>query len=1096
MLHLMTGISRGYKTGLLHRRIGEAVGAGRKATLIVPEQASFANERALSLLLKTDAPAVSVVSFTRLAQLLVRKLGGAGREVMDDAAACFLMSVALEELSDELVVYRRHHRSRGFIEQMVSMAAECKNASVSPEALARFSFEQPSGTLKEKSYELSLILDAFDAVARRGYIGQSELLLVAAERLSESGELAGQEVFVDDFDGFTAPELALLEAAASQAAQMTVTLCCDRLLSDRPAFAQTADTAARLIRMAQRADIPWDEMATPQQDADMPPELAALEYAMRCEAMPDPAQGGPAVQAKAAANPYEELVQAACEIARSVREEGLRYREIAVIARDITRYKTMLPSVFGRYQIPFFLDLRADPQSSALSQGVLAAVRLAGGGRGADPLLLAKSPLLGMDVQTVGELENYCFVWSVRPRQWHRPFLNHPDGLRDAMSREARERLSRIEAARRAVTEPVARLQKALQGRDGEVFARGMAGFLDETGAAGHLSAFADRLAPTDRRQFLDEQALLWDHLMRVLDLFAGLPKSVVLTAARAAELMELALGAAEVATPPLTLDEVMVGTAERMRPERPKVVFLLGAAEGEFPALPAPGGLLSDAERRRMVQSGLTLLSESDRLLDAERMYCYRAATAASQRVVVSCPAADARGERLAFSQLFARAAALAQPDPAHPLPEVQTAASAEIAWAARLTHNTAEALVLREVCRRALPGERFARLDGAARRRIHRIEDKTIAQRLFGTRMKISPSRLEGYYQCPFSYFMRSGLRAQPRRKAELSPLEAGTLIHRVLERMVSAHGGKGLALLDDEAVRAEIRALTEQYITERIGDVAQAPKRLLHGFFRMGDWLFELVRRLGEEFSQSRFEPAAFELSIKEAGGVPPLVLTTSDGAEILVEGTIDRVDVATVRGQRYVRVVDYKSGGRTFRLSDVFYGLNMQMLLYLFTIWENGGGDLSGSLPAGVLYLPAMGRYQSGGRDEEEKFLEKRRRQYRMNGLLLSEPDVLRAMEADGRGIFIPVRAGQSESDALATLAEMGRLRRLVEERVRAMAERLHAGDIAATPAGRGGETPCRVCDYRGVCGFEQEDPVREIKNLSRGEIFAQEVGEDG
>lgn len=1094
LLHLMTGIARARKTGLVHRRIEEAVRAGHTATLIVPEQASFANERALALLLGSGAPSVSVVSFTRLAQLLVKKLGGAGADLMDDAAACFLMSVALEELADELAVYRRHYRSRGFIEQMVSMAAECKNASITPEALSRFSFAQPAGVLKEKSYELSLIFDAYDAVVRRSYIGQADLLTVAAERLRESGEMAGQAVFVEDFDGFTAPELTLLEAVAAQALQTTVTLCCDRLHSAQPAFALVADTASRLVRMAERADIPWAEENVPE-ELDVPSELSALEYAMRSESFPDRGAAGAGVRAQTAANPYDELVQTASEIARAVREDGLRYRDIAVITRDISRYKTLLPSVFGRYSIPFFLDLRADPQSSALVQGMLAAVALCGGLR-ADPLQLAKSPLMGLDAQTAGELENYCFVWSVRPQQWHSPFLRHPDGIREGMSEEAAGRLARIDAARKRIIEPVKRLQQAMRAQDGETLARAMAGFLDEIHAADNLTAFADGMEPAARLKFLDEQALMWDHLMRVLDLFASLPKSVRLTTARALELMELSLGAAEIATPPLTLDEVPVGTADRMRPEGPKAVFLLGAVEGEFPASPPSGGLLSDAERRRMAQDGLTLRTESDRFLDAERMFCYRAATAASARVSVSCPRADAKGEKLTPSQLFLRAAALAQPMPAAALPEAQTAASAEIAWAGRLSENGAEAQTLRELCRVLLPKERFSRLEGAAERPPHRLLDRSVARRLFGGRMRVSPSRLERYYRCPYSYFMRSGLRTLPRQKAELTPLEAGTLIHRVLERMVSAYGGRGLAQLDDATIRAEIRAQTDRYLAERVGEINEVPKRLLYGFHKVGEWLFELVRRLGEEFAQSRFEPAAFELAIGEAGAVAPLVLSTADGGEVLVEGTVDRVDIAQLDGKRYVRVVDYKSGRKTFRLSDVFYGLNMQMLLYLFSIWENGAGALADTLPAGVLYLPAMGGYQAGARGDDQKFSEKRLRQYRMNGLILSEPAVLAAMEADGKGIYIPVRAGQSESDALATLAQLGMLRRLVEERVRAMAERLHAGEITACPTGHGEDAPCRHCDYRGVCGFEEGDPVREMRNLSRDEIFSSMEGEDG
>ena len=216
--------------------------------------------------------------------------------------------------------------------------------------------------------------------------------------------------------------------------------------------------------------------------------------------------------------------------------------------------------------------------------------------------------------------------------------------------------------------------------------------------------------------------------------------------------------------------------------------------------------------------------------------------------------------------------------------------------------------------------------------------------------------------------------------------------------------------------------------------------------------------------------------------------PLVLRTAAGGEILVEGTVDRVDVAEINGRRYLRVLDYKSGRKKFLLDDVYYGLNLQMLVYLFTICKNGREELSGLLPAGALYLPALGGYVPAARDADpEKIAGARLEQYRMNGLLLDDPSVLRAMEADLGGLYIPYTDGK-KAETLYSLSEMGRLSRLVEERLRGMAEELHRGEIAARPSCRGAESPCGYCDYRGICGFEEGDPVRELAALDRDTVL--------
>ncbi|MEG2174741.1 MAG: PD-(D/E)XK nuclease family protein, partial [Oscillospiraceae bacterium] len=463
-----------------------------------------------------------------------------------------------------------------------------------------------------------------------------------------------------------------------------------------------------------------------------------------------------------------------------------------------------------------------------------------------------------------------------------------------------------------------------------------------------------------------------------------------------------------------------------------------------------------------------------------------------AHEHLFVSYPVTEETGEPLQPSALYLRARALARPTALPTMPLVQTAASAERALAILAGSDTPYTATLRALCERVLPSGRVARIERAACRIPHHLAQREVARRLFGKRLRLSPSRLERYYQCPFSYFIQDGLGLRALRKAELSPLETGTLVHRVLERMVSSHGGKGLSSLSEEDIRVEITQETDAYLAERLIDSGALTRRMRYAFAQLGDWLVELIVRLGKEFSQSEFEPVAFEMPIRAGAEVTPLVLQTVDGGEVLVEGTVDRVDVAMVNGERYVRVVDYKSGGKSFRLTDVYYGLNMQMLVYLFSIWKNGQGALSGLLPAGILYLPALGRYHTASRaDAPEKVEKECQKHYRMNGLLLSDPQVLHAMEADGKGVFLPVRAGQEKSDALATLAEMGKLCRLVEKRVRDVARLLADGEIPARPVRRKNENPCTRCDWHGVCGFEEGDETRELIELDRDQLWKEE-----
>jgi len=1099
LLQFILGTAGTGKTTKLIQAVKDVVESGGRAVLLVPEQYSFASERRLHKELGPRlALEVEVLSFTRVCNAVFRRFGRLAGVAVSGAGKYMLMSVALDELRDKLRVYRKSAAGTAFLQALVAACAEFKTAGLPPERLLEIADACEEGPLRDKLSELGAVYAAYQALLERGYTDPDDDLLRATKMLASHNYFGEISVFVDGFTTFMAGEFVFLAQVVAQAKDVTFAMTADSLddqSGGTGVFSPAKSAVMRLIRYARQAGV---AVAAPQ----LPEEPCryrsrALRHIskefLQPAAKPFGGASDGAVHLTEAADLYQEIEQVAARIAGLVRENGYRYSEIAVVARDTEPYERALLSVFARYDIPFFVDAREDVENLPLISGLLSALDAVRSGFDTDAVLAyAKSPITGLAAEPVAALENYCYSWGVRGSVWGEPFSNNPAGLAEGLSDADRALLDQINQVREAVATPLLHLRDALGRTDGKRFAKGVYEFLVEVNAAENLNAHAQGLEQGMRESFLDQSAQLWEILMDILDVFGAVLGGVALSAARACELFRLAVGTAEVAGIPQTLDQVLVGMADRIRPGEVRAVFVIGAAEGVFPAQVGAAGLFSDNERQRMIELGAELSPPSLHQSVLERYYAYFAITLPSERLWASYARRDSMGAEQRPSVILHQLLALF-PALVYKAEDSQALIAGEKSAFRVLARHYREDTPLTASLLQSLQADRtdaLARMYKAAARPPHKLSVRRSAQELFGGKMRFSPSRVERYYRCPFSYFAADGLALKKRRKVEFTPLESGSVVHNVLQVMAQRHGGKGLAALNMEQLTDEVREVITDYLAQRVNDQEALPARFKYLFTRLAGTLARLLAHLGREFAQSAFEPVAFELPIGQGDGVEPLRLVTSEGVPVTVEGIVDRVDVMEKNGRRYVRVVDYKSGGKEFKLHDILYGLNMQMLLYLFTISENGRGDLADAVPAGVLYMPVREKYVAAGRNEDTAAA--REKQWRMNGLLLEDEEVLRGMERDLAGVFIPAKLTKSGApdarSSLASAAEMGALAQKVRDMIKKMVSSLIRGGIEALPVDSGDFDTCAYCDYRSVCGVEPGDPVKSVEAVDRVRFF--------
>lgn len=1124
MLYLILASQGGGKTTHIMNLIGQfSSGGHKKLTLIVPEQFSFMSEKIMLERVGAKAMAdIDVLSFTSLGEKLVGRPAFHERRRLDDSAKAVLMRMALESVRDKLQLYGSHISRKSVVSDFVALSSEFKQNSVSSDAVRLALATEENSLLKMKLSDIVTVLDAYDVLTEGSYFNPDDLLTELYEILPGSDYFKDRIVFIDAFRGFTVQEYKIIAEMMKKSTAVYVTLCTDNLSNDddeTDLFAHTKRTAKRLVEIARKNSVAvakpqYLSMRSkfnnfpPQFTKYNSPELAALEKELFSPSPNVYEDESSAITLCKAADAYEECEYIACTAKKLIREKGYRCRDIAVIARDSTAYEAPLRSALKKCGISVFEDSRQPVDVSPVIALVSSAVHIAAFGFDTETLMrYLKTGLAGIDMQEISDIENYAYLWKINGSEWSREWKQNPKGFGEEAGEEEQAELDYLNSVRKKVISPLYSLREALRDTDGEGAAKAIFGFLEELDAAESIRLLARSLDSQGETGLALELERMWETVIDLLESLETLLRGRSVTASETADMLELMLGVQTVGNLPQGLDEITIGSADRIRTVAPKVVFIAGANNGVFPAVPSCGNALTDKDRRKMSELGIGLSDFGEYKLAEEKLIAYNAFCCASDRLYVCCPEKNMKGETLSPSELYTKIKALfpeCTEISAHEQDGMYFVEGKELAFEQLAKNkkdgNTLYASLSEYFSDDAEYEGRISALDRASGTRAFRIEDKNAAEKLFGRDMYISASRVESYYKCPFAYFCRYGIKAMPRKVAELDPMQRGNVIHYALERLLTDFTREQLASMDRKELMDFFGGLLEEYLMSRL-DGANRSERFVYLFNKLVISICDVAQRLIKELSLSSFTPVDFELPIGPDGEIPPYEVKTRNG-KIMISGAVDRVDEAVLNGEKYIRVVDYKSSGKEFALSDVVQGLNMQMFIYLFTLWQNGGEKYGEFTPAGVLYYPASSPLVSVGRNTSDEDAEaERQKKCRMNGIVLNDPDVITAMDETKSGLFVPARfKGGEFSGSLIGLAQLEKLKEKADRILSEMADALHSGEISAIPAyGKSYEKVCEYCDYKSVCSYEENIPVRELYDCKTDEVLnnlMKEGEEDG
>ncbi len=1102
MLRFIIGKAGTGKTAAVYAELRAAVERREsRCMLLVPEQYSHEAERELCRICGDGLSLTAeVLSFTGLARRAAQERGGLAAPLLDKGGRLLCMALALDAVGQRLQVYGPARQRSELQSLLLGAVDELKSACVGPEQL-QSAAELCGGGLGDKLRDLSLILAAYDAVVANGHADPSDRLSLLARQIEEGALGPEDRVYVDGFLDFTAQEQAVLAAMLARQVQLTVCLTLDAPRGEDEIFALSR-AAFRRLEAAARELGQTPELLRLEGPGSRAPALGLLgEELFRYGGGQSGLDGG------CIRLGYAESITAECEAAAAhvlalVRDGGCRWRDIAVAVRGFEDYRSTLESVFRSYGIPLFVTRRSELLQKPLPALISLVYEITGTGWDVDDVIsLLGTGLTGLDSRESDLLADYIYKWQLRGGAWEqeKDWRQHPEGYGGVYTDETEARLREINALRRRLAAPLLRFAKrsreALSARE-QVLA--LAALLEELGLPRQLAGRAAALERDGREELAAETRQLWELVTGALEQCAALLGEMQMDAAAFGKLFVHMLSQYDIGLIPVSLDRVSAGDFDRMRRRSLKHLLVLGCCEGRLPMTKESGGVFSEEEREQLQELAIELNAGENELW-REFSLIYSVFTLPSESLWLSYPLCDPEGERLRPAYVYERARSLFGRKPLRlateearlsaPGPALSLAANA-------LRGGSAAAAAAADYFRREDPA-RFARLEQAAARTRGRLSPAAV-EALYGKRLSLSASRVDRFASCRFSYFCEYGLKAKPYEPLGFQPPEIGTFLHAVLEnvvRQVKEEGG--FRSVDDERIKALTAACVEAYVHRELNDFQEKSARFVYLFRRLGRDAELIVLDTVRELRRSDFEPLDFELNFSKARDIRPLELGEGEGEDAMrLTGIADRVDGWAHQGRLYLRVVDYKTGRKSFSLSNVWYGMGLQMLLYLFALEQDGESRYGLPIvPAGVMYLPARSELLSveAGADEES-IAKKRSDALRRSGLVLEDPELLEAWEKGEDKRYIPVKfsSRKGSGDSLASLERMGRLFRHLQRTLGEMAGELHRGSIAADPYYRSQqESACLNCDFREACFFsdgEDGESCRYLPKLNDGRVW--------
>ena len=1096
---------------------------GRNFLIIVPDQFTMQTQK--DLVMRSDRGGIlniDVLSFGRLSHRILEEVGTKEMPVLDDTGKSLVLQKIAADLKEQLPAMGSLLHKQGYIHEVKSAISEFMQYGISTQDMDKLiASAEKRGALAMKLRDLKTLYRGFQDYIRDHFITTEETLDVLRRSLVKSKILPDSVVVFDGFTGFTPIQNRLIQELMRVCEETIVTVTIGeeedpyQMDGEQKLFHLSKKTVADLVKLAAEAEVTRGEdvfvKGGPNRFTEAP-ALCYLEQNLFRYQYEPYTEKQCEIRMFEALSPREEVHQTALYIRKLIREEGLTYRDIAVVIGDLEGYASYVETEFGQLEIPCFLDRTRGIVLNPMIEYIKSALQLYIRDFSYDTVFhFLRSGMADISREEIDELENYVIRTGARGyRTYSRLFTRRTEEMQQGSGQEdterAEETMERLNRIRQQFADTVEILHMAPRAKAGE-YVDHLYDFLEQNQVQQKLLNYQQQFEQEGDLAKAREYAQIYRLVMDLLDQIYELLGEEEISLQEFADILEAGFGEITVGTIPQNVDRIVVGDMERTRLKQVKVLFFLGVNDGNIPKNASKGGIISDMDREFLIESGTEMAPSPRQQMYIQRLYLYLNMTKPSERLYLSYAKVNSDGKGIRQSYLIDTVRKLF-PQLAVEYPQNRSRLE-QIEGRQEGARYLAEELreyadgTLREEERqdfylmyRAYEAdpEGRDRLTAAAFRRYKESGlSRIVARALYGRQLENSVSRLETYAACACRHFLQYGLSLQEREEFGFEVSDMGNVYHAVLENFAGklAESGRTWWDFDENFATQAIKEAVEGYAATYGETVLYSSARNEYAITRMSRILTRTVLTLQQHLKQGSFQPDDYELSFRFAEDLDSIHVDLSEEEKMHLQGRIDRIDVSEDAEHVYVKVIDYKSGNKKFDLAALYYGLQLQLVVYMNAAMELESRKHPDKeiVPAALLYYyiddPTI---ETPVELTQEQINEEILTKLRMNGVVNSDPAVVERLDRflQDKSKVIPVEKKKDGSfsarSGILSREELHVVSAYVDTKIRQIGREILDGKIAANPYEKGNEEACTYCAYKKVCGFDGSIPGYEKRQL--------------